>query len=211
MDRKSIRNIDLSQIDLCNVDHIEIVEGPMSVVYGSNALGGVVNIITRSGASENIHNTLNIYYESVGMYNINDDFTLRKGKYNFGLNIGRNFFDGYDTDLSTRSMEYKPKESYNASIKNNYLLKHGEIKLQNSLFLENLLDRSDISFTPYSAKGYDTWYRTIRSINTLEFKKEFANNSNFSVIADYSYYDRTKLKYLKDLTTLETTLTQGKQ
>ena len=40
-------SIDLSQINLENVDHVEIVEGPMSVIYGSNALAGVVNIITR--------------------------------------------------------------------------------------------------------------------------------------------------------------------
>jgi outer membrane receptor for ferrienterochelin and colicins len=29
--------LDLSQVVLSNVDHIEIVEGPMSVIYGSNA------------------------------------------------------------------------------------------------------------------------------------------------------------------------------
>ena len=40
-------NIDINQLNLYNVDHVEIIEGPMSVVYGSNAIGGVVNIITK--------------------------------------------------------------------------------------------------------------------------------------------------------------------
>jgi len=35
-------NIDLDQINLQNVDHIEVINGPMSVVYGSNALAGVI-------------------------------------------------------------------------------------------------------------------------------------------------------------------------
>lgn len=37
----------LSQIDINNVDRIEIVEGPMSVIYGTDALAGVINIITK--------------------------------------------------------------------------------------------------------------------------------------------------------------------
>ena len=43
-------SIDLSQINLNNVERIEVVEGPMSVSYGTNALGGVINIITKDNA-----------------------------------------------------------------------------------------------------------------------------------------------------------------
>jgi outer membrane receptor for ferrienterochelin and colicins len=39
--------LDLSQINLNNVERIEIVKGPLSVIYGSDALGGVINIITK--------------------------------------------------------------------------------------------------------------------------------------------------------------------
>jgi hemoglobin/transferrin/lactoferrin receptor protein len=37
-----------AKIDVDTVDHIEVVRGPNSVMYGSNALGGVINFITRS-------------------------------------------------------------------------------------------------------------------------------------------------------------------
>lgn len=40
-------NIDLSQINLNNVERIEVVEGPLSVSYGTNALGGAINLITK--------------------------------------------------------------------------------------------------------------------------------------------------------------------
>ena len=40
-------NIDLSQINLNEVERIEIIDGPSSVSYGTNALGGTINIITK--------------------------------------------------------------------------------------------------------------------------------------------------------------------
>ena len=40
-------NIDLTQLNLYNIDHVEMVEGPMSVIYGSDALAGAINIITK--------------------------------------------------------------------------------------------------------------------------------------------------------------------
>src|SRR3546814_715382 len=33
----------LSQVDVNNIDRIEVVEGPMSVTYGTDALAGVIN------------------------------------------------------------------------------------------------------------------------------------------------------------------------
>lgn len=43
------RSFDLAHLMLENVDRIEILRGPQSTLYGSDALGGVVNIITRKG------------------------------------------------------------------------------------------------------------------------------------------------------------------
>ncbi len=40
-------DFDLSTVPLSGIERIEIVRGPMSALYGSDAIGGVVNIITR--------------------------------------------------------------------------------------------------------------------------------------------------------------------
>jgi iron complex outermembrane receptor protein len=54
VDGKKVNNIDLSGVDwnlipLENVERIEIVRGGGSVLYGDNALAGVINIITKKG------------------------------------------------------------------------------------------------------------------------------------------------------------------
>lgn len=43
------RSAEISSLTLDNIERIEVVNGPMSVMYGSNATSGVVNIITKKG------------------------------------------------------------------------------------------------------------------------------------------------------------------
>lgn len=44
--------VDINQIPMDNVDHIEIVRGPNSALYGQKAVAGVINIITKDPAPE---------------------------------------------------------------------------------------------------------------------------------------------------------------
>jgi len=46
------RESDIANLTTDNIERIEIVRGPMSVLYGSNAAAGVINIITRKGSGE---------------------------------------------------------------------------------------------------------------------------------------------------------------
>lgn len=47
-------NVDLTTISLDNIERVEIVKGGASALYGSDAVGGVVNIITRKGKENKI-------------------------------------------------------------------------------------------------------------------------------------------------------------
>ncbi|MDQ7060512.1 MAG: TonB-dependent receptor [Sulfurimonas sp.] len=59
---------DFSKIMLYNVEQIEIIKGAQSGVWGSEASGGVINIIT-SKAKKGLHGILNVEYGSFGTTN----------------------------------------------------------------------------------------------------------------------------------------------
>lgn len=57
----------LNQINVHSIERIEIVEGPMSVSYGSDALAGVINIITKKGGKSRLSITAGVQEESAGI------------------------------------------------------------------------------------------------------------------------------------------------
>ncbi|KAA3637088.1 MAG: hypothetical protein DWQ02_07245, partial [Bacteroidetes bacterium] len=61
-------NIDLSQLPLENVERIEIVEGPLSVNFGTNALGGVINLITKKAQLNKFEIGLKSRFENPGAF-----------------------------------------------------------------------------------------------------------------------------------------------
>ncbi len=49
---------DFSQLLLADVDRVEVVRGPQSSLYGADAIGGVIHVITRSGGAPSVQGLL---------------------------------------------------------------------------------------------------------------------------------------------------------
>lgn len=203
--------LDLSQINVNNIERIEIVEGPLSVIYGSDAMGGVINVITKTFQKEKVNLNLKAYYETVGQYNIelNAGFAFKKNQ--VYLSAGRNFFDGFTTlDTVPRFQEWKPKEQYFADAKYIYTGNRFRVSLLGSFFRELMLDRSaphqalsyDNGDTTLTYVGSDYHYLTYRPRFSTSFMYRFADNNQLEVLLAYSGFIRFTNKYVKDLVTL---------
>jgi len=74
-------------VGVTGVERVEIIRGPASVLYGSDAIGGVVNIITRTPQQEGFHGIASVRYGdlesqkagSARVFGRNGAFTLRAG------------------------------------------------------------------------------------------------------------------------------------
>ncbi len=198
-------NIDLSQINMNNVERIEIIEGPMSVNFGTDALGGVLNIITKKTKQNEYKANLNTYYESIGTYNADIALSAANGKWNTQVNGGRNFFSGYSNNENSRVMLWKPREQYFADINIGKALKYGNIKWKNNFFNEKISNKGEANYNLPEGKvdGQDAYYYTRRITSSLFFDKKINQNGQLNIVAAYNNYRRMLLTYKKNLQTLQ--------
>ncbi|UCG62516.1 MAG: TonB-dependent receptor [Candidatus Zixiibacteriota bacterium] len=94
-------SIDLSQYSLNNVEKIEVVKGTGSTLYGSDAMGGVINIITKR-PSNNISRG-HVYFDYGSHTSFNPAADFEYGNDRTGVILGAKLFstNGFDLDEST--------------------------------------------------------------------------------------------------------------
>ncbi|HAQ65606.1 MAG TPA: hypothetical protein DCR43_07130 [Bacteroidales bacterium] len=201
-------NIDLSQINLNNADHIEIIEGPMSVVYGSNAIAGVVNIITRENQHDKLMVRANGYTESVGVFNADGAFSVKSGSHLFMFSGGRNFFGGYSDPDTSRAKLWKPKRQVFADGSWLYTKNNLRIKIGGQFFDELLLFKENL-LAPYFETAFESEFYTRRYVARGDLSWKISENQSISALAAWSGFNRRKEKWFKDLTTLNRILTSN--
>jgi vitamin B12 transporter len=85
----------LEHIPLGQIERIEILRGPASSLYGADAIGGVVQIFTRSGSSRT-GPWLEAGAGSFGAYSLTGGYARGVGDTRFALFLGRTASDGFD-------------------------------------------------------------------------------------------------------------------
>lgn len=80
-------------------DRVEVLRGPASVLYGSNAMGGVINIVTRKMHDNGVNTNIHMGY---GSYNtLESEFTsrIRKGRFSSVVSGSYNRTDGHRNNM----------------------------------------------------------------------------------------------------------------
>lgn len=192
-------SIDLSQINLQNVERIEFVEGPMSVNYGTDALGGVINIITKKQKQAAKNFKIGTYTESIGQYNVDVSGGVANKKYSILVNGGRNYFKGYSEDPESRNKLWKPRTQYMGDISISKFINNGSIRWTNQVFNEKVSDKGIPNIDWTQAVAMDRYYITTRYSSSFFYEKKHNGKRNINFLAAYNYYQRKYNTYLTDL------------
>jgi outer membrane receptor for ferrienterochelin and colicins len=208
-------NIDLNQLNLRNADHVEIIEGPMSVIYGSDAMGGLINIITKENTRKKVEASSDLYYETIGKYNAGLSLSLHKKSSTISISGSRNFFQGAAlAGDPARVQTWKPRLQYNFDGSYIYVKNTSRLKYSFSLFNEeyrilgtprkdSIPVQTDTTLI-YHAIANDAINITRRISNKLEYSISHKNNS-INLVGSYSSFWRSLNTYKNDLTLLEKT------
>jgi len=173
---------DLSQIPSSGIERIEIVKGASSAIYGSEAMGGVVNIITKS-PKDIFSFSVKSDYGSYGRWNSNLNAYLPFNSWKSNINLTYRRFDGYDMDKSTIWEDGSQYDKYDALIKiEGPLFNFAKLELSANLFKEDLsIIRNEI-FKDYTYNKRNNFSirvsKEINDISKINFNTEYSNYSH---------------------------------
>lgn len=212
---------DLSQINLQQIDRIEIVEGPMAVNYGANALAGVINLITKKDFVNKTEINAFVQSETAG-----SEIGPDKGKHIQSLEFNhkfndnwsvllhgqRNDFQGFKGSAEDRTHEWNPKNQW---------IENGLIKYEtdNHTFfyradaLQELIEDFGRAQSNYNSQGeyepfaIDEKYESKRLTQQLQAEGELPFLDRYNMFISYSDFKREKSRFARNLVTKEESLT----
>ncbi|MFD0990305.1 TonB-dependent receptor plug domain-containing protein [Mariniflexile jejuense] len=198
---RSAGTLDVSRITVGNIKQIEIVKGASSSLYGSDALGGVINIITEqpkygfNGAANS----------RVGSYNTYDtSFDLGYKKNRFAISTFVNSFnsDGYDLNKNDALNTIEPYSNYTFNTKLTYnfnkqtsLFVSGRFYTQNQDYVASEILRGESNINEWNthlklSHKYNNKWRSYFEFYATRYKaEEYLNNPDNSHYSD-AYFNQ---------------------
>lgn len=179
----------LDRLNLSNVDHIEILRGPASAIYGSGAMSGVINIITKKsekpefsvGVATGTNEMSNYYHYDTGKngkVSVNFDVNFSKLR-NIDSKAGKNLLHG-PKQAYNLNLDYEMDENNNLNLMLDYAKDNQETRMR---------DFSVSSSAPDDLKYPITSFTSERKTIALTYDGK-NSNSDYSLSASYSQLNR---------------------
>lgn len=96
-------------------ERIEVVRGPASMLYGSNAMGGVINIITKKQKEEGFKQNARLMYGSYNTFSGEYAGNVKEKKVHANLSLGYNRSDGHRENMDFHQFNSYGKFGYDFS------------------------------------------------------------------------------------------------
>ncbi len=218
LDRGEIRE-SIGQIDINTIERIEIVEGPMSVIYGTDALAGVINIITKKGSgARSLHITTRIQEETAndeyaflkgaGVHNENLNVTFRHSPWEVSAGVTRNNFGGWQGNNTGRAKSWMPKDQLLAMASLGYRTDKLTLWYRFNGTDEDLIRQGNIvpDGTPPVPMVTDQKFTTWRLFHQVQADYKVNDKLTVNLASSYTDYSRKTLTTNTNLSTGRTTL-----
>lgn len=193
---RSAGTLDLSRITVGNIKQIEIVKGASSSLYGSEALGGVINIIT-DNPKYGFNGNINYRYGTNNTHDTSASIAYKKEAFSIDGFVNRFSTSGYDLLDGDFLNTIEPYSNYTFNVKSTYdfsdnthLLVSGRYFTQNQEYVasEELSGESDIkewnTHAKLNHKYSDKWSSYFEFYATGYQAEEYLNDSDDLLFSD---------------------------
>lgn len=169
----TLGSTELGHIPLEFIDRIEVVKGPLSGLYGADAVGGVIQIFTKQGTAQGSELSLGV--GSNGLFEGSLSTTIGNADNNFRIGITREELDGIDrTDITTDGNEDEDGfEESAVMLAGNFKVSESTSARINALYADN-----EVEFD--NTIGADTGYISENTIESITFALDSAINQNLN-------------------------------
>lgn len=103
---------DINNINPSQIERVEILKGAQSTLWGSNAVAGVVNIITKKGGNKKINSDLLLSYGSYGTFRTNAGINGKNNGFNYNLNYTHTNSTGFSAAHDTSGNKNFEKDKF---------------------------------------------------------------------------------------------------
>lgn len=213
--RSGVANeVDINQININSIERIEIIEGPMSVTFGADALAGVINLISKKEVNDKLSINTSIHEETVE----NNYEFFNEGIHNADLSLGAsltnnlhlqvdgrlNKFGGWIGDplqYTDRDRQWYPKTQYFGSAlvrfeSENYTVHYSTDYLHETIQNLGVVNDLDPDTEPYSS---DQEFKSDRIIQQLH-AEGYIGHWLFNPVISYTNYERVTEDFTTYLT-----------
>lgn len=176
---------DLDRISVSNIERIEVLRGPSSAIYGSEAMAGVINIITKN-SQKKVTATLESRYRSFNTLDVSGEVGLNKEDWNLYAFFNRFSTDGFDLTPGEPGKTQSPYQANTAQIKLGRKMNKWDLKVYGRFYSENsdnimqvadgttrqlvdmTGDRLELNLNPtVSFRPNENWLLTMRSMSSV--------------------------------------------
>lgn len=178
--------IDLSQINLNDVERIEIVEGSMGVTHGANAVSGILNIITKKSSLHKWSITATAQEETV-----NKEFSLfDKGRHIQSLKVSHNINKNWFATIGANRNDF---QGYLGDKKGKNYFENNELRGFTWLPKEQLATNALIA---YQKDNFRIFYKFEYLDENIDFYNSTVQSGYSPELGSYRYADDKR--YLTD-------------
>ena len=177
--------MDLSRIPTSMIERVEVVKGAQSTLYGTDAMGGVINVITRAAAQGALRGAVDVTGGTAGRLDISANAIGGVGEFGFAADGGRRLIElvpGLNSDAATYA------ERRDAALKTRWHA-HPDLSFSASASMVDERQRwkSGVLYNfadnlQWSGRGGAEWQRGAHRLAPTIYATEFRHHSRRSTL-----------------------------